>query len=108
MKKCPEEYFTIIMRRFMMRIACMLAEKTDCHALITVSESVAQVASRTQLSLSVAQMQLQLNLFPSFIGMDKEEIITISRKLKPLIFQFQPFEDCCTVFTPASQNPSSA
>ena len=98
-EKCPEEYFTIIMRRFMMRIACMLAEKTDCHALIT-GESVAQVASQTTLALGCTDAVATQPVFRPCIGMDKEEIITISRKIETFDISIQPIEDCCTVFTP--------
>ena len=98
-EKCPEEYFTIIMRRFMMRISCMLAETTDCHALIT-GESVAQVASQTMLALGCTDAVANQPVFRPCIGMDKEEIIRISRKIETFDISIQPFEDCCTVFTP--------
>lgn len=98
-EKCPEEYFTIIMRRFMMRIANMLAQSTDCHALIT-GESVAQVASQTTLALGCTDAVAQFPVFRPCIGMDKEEIIEISRKINTFDISIQPFEDCCTVFTP--------
>ena len=97
--KCPEEYFTIIMRRFMMRIACMLADNTDCHALIT-GESVAQVASQTLLALGCTDAVATYPVFRPCIGMDKEEIIRISRQIDTFEISIQPFEDCCTVFTP--------
>ncbi len=98
-EKCPEEYFTIIMRRFMMRLSCMLAESTDCHALIT-GESVAQVASQTMLALGCTDAVSNQPVFRPCIGMDKEEIIRISRKIETFDISIQPFEDCCTVFTP--------
>ena len=97
--KCPEEYFTIIMRRFMIRIACMLADNTDCHALIT-GESVAQVASQTLLALGCTDAVATYPVFRPCIGMDKEEIIRISRQIDTFEISIQPFEDCCTVFTP--------
>ena len=97
--KCPEELFTIIMRRFMMRIANMLAEKIDCHALIT-GESVAQVASQTMLALGCTDAVSSLPVFRPVIGMDKEEIIRISRQINTFEISIQPYEDCCTVFTP--------
>lgn len=98
-EKCPEEYFTIIMRRFMMRLSNMLARTTDCHALIT-GESVAQVASQTTLALGCTDAVAEFPVFRPCIGMDKEEIITISRKIDTFNISIQPFEDCCTVFTP--------
>ena len=98
-EKCPEEYFTIIMRRFMMRISCMLADNSDCHALIT-GESVAQVASQTMLALGCTDAVATYPVFRPCIGMDKEEIIKISRQIETFDISIQPFEDCCTVFTP--------
>ena len=98
-ENCPEEYFTIIMRRFMMRISCMLADNSDCHALIT-GESVAQVASQTMLALGCTDAVATYPVFRPCIGMDKEEIIKISRKIETFDISIQPFEDCCTVFLP--------
>ncbi len=98
-EKCPEEYFTLIMRRFMMRLSCRLAQDTDCHALIT-GESVAQVASQTMLALGCTDAVANLPVFRPCIGMDKEEIIKISRKIETFDISVLPFEDCCTVFTP--------
>ncbi len=98
-ENCPEEFFTIIMRRFMMRLANMLASNTDCHALIT-GESVAQVASQTTLALGCTDAVAEYPVFRPCIGMDKEEIIAISRKIDTFDISIQPFEDCCTVFTP--------
>lgn len=98
-ENCPEEYFTIIMRRFMMRLSNMLAHNTDCHALIT-GESVAQVASQTMLALGCTDTVAEFPVFRPCIGMDKEEIIKISRKIDTFNISIQPFEDCCTVFTP--------
>ena len=98
-ENCPEEYFTIIMRRFMVRISCMLADNSDCHALIT-GESVAQVASQTMLALGCTDAVSSLPVFRPVIGMDKEEIIKISRQINTFEISIQPYEDCCTVFTP--------
>ena len=98
-EKCPEEYFTIIMRRFMMRLSNMLADNTDCHALIT-GESVAQVASQTTLALGCTDAVAEYPVFRPCIGMDKEEIITISRRMGAFETSILPYEDCCTVFTP--------
>ncbi len=98
-ENCPEEYFTIIMRRFMMRLSCMLADKTDCHALVT-GESLAQVASQTLLALGCTDAVAGYPVFRPCIGMDKTEIIKISRDIDTFDISIQPFEDCCTVFTP--------
>jgi thiamine biosynthesis protein ThiI len=97
--KCPEEYFTLVMRRFMMRIACLVAEKENCGALIT-GESVGQVASQTIPALACTDAVATLPVFRPVIGMDKEEIIQISRRIGAYDTSILPFEDCCTVFTP--------
>ncbi len=98
-EKCPEELFTIIMRRFMMRLSNMLADTTDCHAHIT-GESVAQVASQTLLAIGCTDAVAEYPVFRPCVGMDKQEIIAISRKIETFDISIQPFEDCCTVFTP--------
>lgn len=97
--KCPEDFFTLVMRRFMMRISSEIAKKNGCLALIT-GESVAQVASQTMAALGCTDAASSLPVFRPCIGMDKEEIITISRKIDTFEISIQPFEDCCTVFTP--------
>ncbi len=96
---CPEEYFTLIMRRFMMRIACRVAKEAKCGALIT-GESVGQVASQTIPALACTDAVTNLPVFRPVIGMDKEEIVRIARKIDTFETSIQPFEDCCTVFTP--------
>ncbi len=96
---CPEDYFTLVMRRFMMKIASTIAEKCGCLALIT-GESVAQVASQTLAALRTTDDAATLPVMRPLIGMDKEEIITISRKIDTFETSIQPYEDCCTVFTP--------
>lgn len=96
---CPEELFTLIMRRFMMRISTEIAKKEDCAALIT-GESVGQVASQTMLSLACTDAVADMPVFRPLIGMDKDEIIAISRKIETFDISIRPFEDCCTVFTP--------
>lgn len=96
---CPEEYFTIIMRRYMMRISQMLSRHQNCHALIT-GESVGQVASQTIYALGCTDAVVSIPVFRPCIGMDKDEIITISRKIDTFETSIQPYEDCCTVFTP--------
>lgn len=98
-KRCPEQYFTIIMRRYMMRIAEALAKKQRCSALIT-GESVGQVASQTIYALGCTDAATTLPVFRPCIGMDKEEIIRISRKIDTFETSILPYEDCCTVFTP--------
>ena len=96
---CPEEYFTIIMRRIMMEIAQRIAEKDGCQALIT-GESVGQVASQTMAALACTDAVCKIPVFRPCIGMDKTEIIEISRKIDTFDISTLPYEDCCTVFTP--------
>jgi thiamine biosynthesis protein ThiI len=98
-KHCPEDLFTIIMRRFMMRIASKLAEQYDCGALVT-GESVGQVASQTIPAIACTDAVATLPVFRPVIGMDKDEIIAISRRIDTFDISIQPYEDCCTVFTP--------
>ncbi len=98
-KHCPEEYFTLIMRRFMMRISERLATERNCGALIT-GESVGQVASQTLLALGVTDAVVNMPVLRPVIGMDKDEIIEISRKIDTFQISIEPYEDCCTVFTP--------
>ncbi len=96
---CPEELFTIIMRRLMMKIAVRLAEKDNCGALIT-GESLGQVASQTLGALACTDAAVNMPVFRPCIGMDKEEIIKISRNIGAFETSILPYEDCCTVFTP--------
>jgi len=98
-KHCPEEYFTIIMRRYMMRISEILAKKQNCSALIT-GESVGQVASQTIYALGCTDAVTTMPVFRPCIGMDKSEIVEISRKIDTFETSILPYEDCCTVFTP--------
>ena len=95
----PEDMFTITMRRIMMMIATRIAESKDCGALIT-GESVGQVASQTMWALRCTDDAAGLPVFRPCIGMDKNEIIEISRKIDTFDISIEPFEDCCTVFTP--------
>ena len=95
--KCPEDEITIIMRRYMMRIAQILAEKNDCQALIT-GESIGQVASQTIYSLQVTNAVCTYPVFRPCIGMDKQEIVDISEKIKTYETSILPYEDCCTTF----------
>lgn len=96
---CPEEYFTLIMRRMMMRISERLAKKRNSLALIT-GESVGQVASQTLPALVTTDIVVDMPIFRPLIGMDKDEIVEISRKIDTFEISIEPYEDCCTVFTP--------
>ena len=101
--KCHEELFTLIMRRFMMRIAERVAVEYGCGALIT-GESLGQVASQTMPAMAVTGAVCDLPVFRPCIGMDKEEIVTIARKIDTFETSILPYEDCCTVFTPKHPN----
>jgi thiamine biosynthesis protein ThiI len=98
-RKCEEDYFTLILRRYMMAIADRLAHQTACGGLIT-GESLGQVASQTMQALGVTDPVASLPVFRPCIGMDKEEIIQVARKIGTFETSIQPYEDCCTVFTP--------
>ena len=98
-KNCPEEYFTLIMRRMMMRISEQIAKNSGSMALIT-GESLGQVASQTLPALVTTDIVTNMPVLRPLIGMDKEEIITISRNIDTFETSILPFEDCCTVFTP--------
>ncbi len=98
-EKCPDEYTTLIMRRFMMRIAERIARETESEALIT-GESIGQVASQTMTALGTTDAVVTMPVFRPLIGFDKSEIIEIARRIGTLEISEQPFEDCCTVFTP--------
>lgn len=98
-KTCTEDYFTLLLRRYMMAIANKIAHKRGCGALIT-GESLGQVASQTMQALGVTNCMSDLPVFRPCIGLDKEEIITIARSIDTFETSIQPFEDCCTVFTP--------
>ena len=97
--KCPEEYFTLIMRRMMMRISERLSRDSGSLALIT-GESLGQVASQTLPALVTTDSVVNLPVLRPLIGMDKEEIIRISRNIDTFETSILPYEDCCTVFTP--------
>ena len=98
-RNCPEELFTIIMRRMMMKIALRVAKQNDMQALIT-GESVGQVASQTIGALACTDAVSDMPVFRPLIGMDKGEIVEISRKIDTFEISILPYEDCCTVFTP--------
>ena len=98
-RSCPEELFTILMRRFMMRIACAVAEKNGIQALVT-GESVGQVASQTLEAMACTNAVCTLPVLRPVVGMDKEEIVRIARKIGTFETSILPYEDCCTFFTP--------
>jgi thiamine biosynthesis protein ThiI len=101
-ENCPIEYMITIMRRFMMRIAEKLAKDNKCGAIIT-GESLGQVASQTMESINVTNGVVSLPVFRPLIGMDKDEIISVARKIDTYETSILPYEDCCTVFLP--KNP---
>jgi len=96
---CPEEFFTLIMRRFMMEISQRIGKEHGCGALIT-GENLGQVASQTMEAMAVTGAVVDVPVFMPLVGMDKEEIVTIARKIGTLETSILPYEDCCTVFTP--------
>ncbi len=96
---CPEEFFTLIMRRFMMEISMRIAKQHGCGALVT-GENLGQVASQTMEAMAVTGAVVDIPIFMPLVGMDKEEIVTIARKIGTLETSILPYEDCCTVFTP--------
>jgi len=98
-EKCPENYLTVIMRRIMMRIAERISRTADSAALIT-GESIGQVASQTMESLVCTDNAVEIPVFRPLIGMDKEEIVTISKKIGTYETSILPYEDCCTIFVP--------
>ena len=98
-RKCPEEYFTLIMRRFMMRLAEAVARRAGARALIT-GESLGQVASQTMMALTATDDVAGMPVLRPLIGMDKVEIIRMSREIGTYETSILPYEDCCTVFTP--------
>lgn len=96
---CPEDIFTVIMRRCMMKIAEQIATAEGCGALIT-GESMAQVASQTMQALACTDVACTLPVLRPVIGMDKDEIVKIAYKIDTFETSILPYEDCCTVFTP--------
>ena len=98
-KNCPEEFFTLIMRRFMMRLAEAVARKAGAKALVT-GESLGQVASQTMMALGVTEDVTTMPVLRPLIGMDKVEIIRMAREIGTFETSILPYEDCCTVFTP--------
>lgn len=98
-KNCEEDYFTLILRRYMMAIADRIARANGCGGLVT-GESLGQVASQTMQAIGVVDPLSSLPVFRPCIGMDKEEIIQVARHIGTFETSIRPFEDCCTVFTP--------
>ena len=98
-RQCPEEYFTLIMRRFMMRLAEAVARKSHASALVT-GESLGQVASQTIKALGVTEDVTKMPVLRPLIGTDKVEIIRMAREIGTYETSILPYEDCCTVFTP--------
>ena len=96
-EKCPHDELTIIMRRYMMRIAERLAEQDDCIGLIT-GESIGQVASQTMFSLRVTDEVCELPVYRPVIGFDKQEIVDLAEKIGTFETSILPYEDCCTIF----------
>ena len=98
-RNCPEPLFTLAMRRFMMRISELVADRVGADAIVT-GESLGQVASQTMSAMAVTQAVVTKPVFRPVIGMDKEEIVRIARKIGTFDTSILPYEDCCTVFTP--------
>ena len=98
-RSCPEEMFTLVMRRFMMRIAQRVAKRCGAKALVT-GENLGQVASQTMDAMTVTGQVVDIPVLRPVVGMDKEEIVQISRKIGTYDTSILPYEDCCTVFTP--------
>jgi thiamine biosynthesis protein ThiI len=94
-----DEYFTLLLRRSMMRLANRVAASHGCQAIVT-GEALGQVASQTMQALTVTNDVAEFPVFRPCIGMDKEDIITVARKIGTFDTSIEPYEDCCTVFTP--------
>jgi len=97
--KCPEDLFTLVMRRVMMRCAEIVARRESCGALIT-GESLGQVASQTMQALACTDAVVHMPVFRPLIGTDKDEVVTLARKIGTFETSILPYEDCCTVFVP--------
>ena len=98
-RSCPEELFTVLMRRFMMRIADRVARRIGAGAVVT-GESLGQVASQTMEAMRATGAVTDLPILRPVVGMDKEEIVRIARHIGTFETSILPYEDCCTVFTP--------
>ena len=98
-RSCPQELFTLVMRRFMMRISEQVARRCGAKALVT-GECLGQVASQTMEAMAVTGAAASLPILRPVVGMDKEDIVKIARKIGTFETSILPYEDCCTVFTP--------
>ena len=98
-RSCPQELFTLVMRRFMMRISQRVAQRCGAKALVT-GECLGQVASQTMEAMAVTGAVVELPILRPVVGMDKEDIVRIARKIGTFETSILPYEDCCTVFTP--------
>ena len=98
-RSCPQELFTLVMRRFMMRISQRVAQRCGARALVT-GECLGQVASQTMEAMAVTGAVASLPILRPVVGMDKEDIVKIARKIGTFETSILPYEDCCTVFTP--------
>ena len=98
-EKCHPDYTTVIMRRYMMRIANQIAKKERAQALVT-GESIGQVASQTMHALQCTDSVVEIPVFRPLIGFDKQEIVDLAQKIGTFETSSLPYEDCCTVFTP--------
>ena len=96
---CDEDYFTLLLRRFMMRLSCRMAAECGAPALIT-GESLGQVASQTLAAICVTENAADRPILRPLVGLDKEEIIRTAREIGTFDTSILPYEDCCTVFTP--------
>ncbi len=96
---CDNDYFTVIMRRLMLKIANTICERSHCSALIT-GESVGQVASQTLAAIACTDKAANYPVLRPLVGMDKKEIVETARKIDTFETSILPYEDCCTVFTP--------
>ena len=99
MENCPEELFTVIMRRMMMRCAEAIARREGCGALVT-GESLGQVASQTMEAIACTDAAAGMPVFRPLIGMDKIDIVELANRIDTYELSIQPYEDCCTIFTP--------
>ena len=98
-RSCPQELFTLVMRRFMMRISARVAQRCGAKALVT-GECLGQVASQTMEAMAVTGTVADLPILRPVVGMDKEDIVRIARRIGTYDTSILPYEDCCTVFTP--------
>lgn len=103
MDNCEEKLFTLLLRRFMMRIAERIADEIHAGALVT-GESIGQVASQTMMALNVTDSVVNMPVFRPCIGLDKDEIVTRARSIGTFEISSLPYDDCCSLFTPKHPN----